>query len=890
MDTMIGQTVAQYQIQEKLGEGGMGVVYKARDTKLDRTVALKFLPERLSSSEQDKARFILEAKAASSLNHPNVCTIHDILDHDGRMFMVMEYIDGATLRTKVPVADEAAAIGYAVQIGDALAEAHAKGIVHRDIKADNIMVNAKNQVKVMDFGLAKLKGTMKLTRTSSTVGTLAYMAPEQISGGEVDARSDIFSFGVVLYEMLAGKTPFRGDHEAAMVYSIVNEEPEDIEKYRPGLPAELLHVLGRSLEKDPADRYQSVTEMVIDLRRLKKETTKVSRVMPSQRPSSSVAAAPAVTTPVPEQRAASSFPKVYIGIAAALIVIIGAAAYFLLPRGGTQVSAGAGGGAMLNPAMTLRVLQIPLSQISYPGLSADGNWISFPAGDRNGTWDMYYMHSSGNDPKRVTHDSATFSQQVSDISPDGSQIAYTQARRPGDPVTDDGRPMYIASSLGGDARKMADGVGLVRWRPDGQRLGMIMFHRQTKWYFEFWSMRPDGSDLHMEFADTIAAQGRFSFSWSPDGNSVAWIRSFSFGHQEIVTHELATGAERQLTNDKKNIDDVFWLRNGMILFSSNKSGNTNLWVVSEKGGEPVQITKGSGPDIGISASADAKKILYLQQQPVGTIWLASAGKPTAEQITFDDRDIQSIAISPDAKRIAFIMADPDPLKAGQQIYVQDVEGTNRKQLTTSDDLKSDIIWSPDGAWIGYAARGASQPFDSIAVMLLDANRPGMPKRIGPGTPTIWAATGGLKVIKPNETILQSLDITTGKMEKYFEDSTFAGPVLGGRSILYFDTHTGKRGLWLIKDQTKPAARTLLLKDGTFRVALPSESSLLYMDMDRKWWKLDLATGTRERSSYSLPGYSGNGPSAVNPDGTAYAYIIRKLSSRLVMIENAFQAQ
>ncbi len=276
---MIGQTISHYKILEKLGEGGMGVVYRAQDTKLDRLVALKFLPHHLTSNESEKARFLQEARAASALNHPNVCTIYRIEEHDGQQFIEMEFVDGGTLKKRCESSPLSLndAMGYAIQIGEALQEAHSKGIVHRDIKSENVMVNSKNQIKVMDFGLAKLKGSLKLTRTSSTVGTLSYMAPEQITGGEVDHRSDIFSFGVLLFEMLTGHFPFRGEHEAAIVYSIVNEEAETASKYLPDVSPELLHIFNRSHEKDPDDRYQSVGEMVVDLRRLKKDSAKVKR-------------------------------------------------------------------------------------------------------------------------------------------------------------------------------------------------------------------------------------------------------------------------------------------------------------------------------------------------------------------------------------------------------------------------------------------------------------------------------------------------------------------------------------------------------------------------------------------------------------------------------------
>jgi len=275
---MIGQTISHYKILEKLGEGGMGIVYKAHDTTLNRTLALKFLPEKVNKDETAKARFLQEAQAAAGLNHPNICTIFGVEDYDGKLFISMEYIEGGTLGEKIPFSKVDDAITIAVQIGEALQEAHTKGIVHRDIKADNIMLTSKGQAKVMDFGLAKLKGSLKLTRTSSTVGTLGYMAPEQIQGGEVDYRSDIFSFGVLLFEMLAGKLPFRGEHEAAMVYSIVNEEPAPLTKYQPDLSQELERIVGRALEKAPEDRYQSVADMVSELRRERKKTTKIGRL------------------------------------------------------------------------------------------------------------------------------------------------------------------------------------------------------------------------------------------------------------------------------------------------------------------------------------------------------------------------------------------------------------------------------------------------------------------------------------------------------------------------------------------------------------------------------------------------------------------------------------
>ena len=260
----------------------MGVVYMAEDTKLERMVALKFLPLHLTKSDTDKARFLQEAKAAAALNHNNVCTIHEIHDEGEHPFIVMEYVEGRTLRevvgsfdkTPMPLKD---VIETAIQIAEALKAAHGKGVVHRDIKSENIMVTETGQVKVMDFGLAKLRGSVKLTKSSSTIGTVAYMSPEHIEGKEVDARTDIFSFGVVLFEMLTGQLPFKGEYDSAMMYAIVNEEPEPIQKHRSDLSSELLHVLNRALEKNPDERYQSVNDMLIDLKRLKRDTDRISR-------------------------------------------------------------------------------------------------------------------------------------------------------------------------------------------------------------------------------------------------------------------------------------------------------------------------------------------------------------------------------------------------------------------------------------------------------------------------------------------------------------------------------------------------------------------------------------------------------------------------------------
>ncbi len=267
---MIGKTLSHYKILEKLGEGGMGIVYRAIDTKLDRPVALKFLPVQLAEDETALKRLFGEAISASRINHPNVCIIHDIKEHNGQQFIVMEYVDGRTLREIIKEAplEINLAVEYAIHMCEALNAAHNKDIIHRDVKSDNIMVTADNQVKVMDFGLAKLKGSVRLTKTFSAVGTMAYMAPEQIRGEEVDKRIDIFSFGIVMYEMLTGRFPFRGEYEAAMMYSIQNEAPQLLLNYRDDIPDFIERIILKTLEKDPVKRYQNMQEIIQELKKV----------------------------------------------------------------------------------------------------------------------------------------------------------------------------------------------------------------------------------------------------------------------------------------------------------------------------------------------------------------------------------------------------------------------------------------------------------------------------------------------------------------------------------------------------------------------------------------------------------------------------------------------
>ena len=763
---MIGTTISHYRILEKLGEGGMGIVYKAHDDRLDRIVALKFLPKGLEAHEQERARFLQEAKAASALNHPHICAIHALGEHENQEFIDMEFVDGVTLREKVgsgqpPVSE---VISYAIQTGEALEEAHSKGIVHRDVKPENIMVNSKNQIKVMDFGLAKLKGSLKLTRTSSTVGTLAYMAPEQLQGGEVDARSDIFSFGIVLYEMLSGHPPFRGEHEAALMYSILNEEPTPIGRYRPDIPAELQHVLGRAIEKDPEERYQSVHEMLIELRRLKKASTRVVR--------------PSEGAEISRKEERSFIGRNKVQLISSVAVILAVAAYLLLMKKGPTV----------NPNFTQRTIQVPFKWVWGPGISPDGKYLVFPAADEPKKWHLYLVSTDGRgEPRQLNSEDEETAGFMPNISPDGNTIVYYRSGK---------NEICVLPSIGGRVRQTGKGW-MPKWSPDGKRIGYMLFPGKG----EFWTMNPDGTDNRLAFVDTVGTLNysgnnvsTSAFAWSPDSRSVAWVRALPQMYCEIVLHDLSTHKEISLVRDTTWKNEICWASNGQIIYSARSAGGWNLWTVPARGGSPVRITKGSTVEDLPTISGDGRMLSYWQSSRYGHLRIARLdGSDTKYEVATSENSYDWARISPNGNYIAYcagVVASD-----ASHIHIINRDGTNDRQLAFGDTYDSVPEWSADSRFLVYHSKRIYEPTESTKVYLTAVEKSETPKEIFPLQSREFMDTSTVRAGYQSKQWHVHLDGRPA--EQFSNDSIMAISILDGTHVLFQDQHSITDGLWKV---------------------------------------------------------------------------------------------
>ena len=704
---MIGQTISQYKILEKLGEGGMGVVYKAEDTKLDRMVALKFLPSHLASSAQDKARFTQEAKAAAALNHPNVCSIIDIQEHDNQMFIVMELVDGQTLRERMASLSLKQAMDVGVQIADGLAAAHEKGIVHRDIKPENIMIRKDGIAQIMDFGLAKLRASgskiTRLTKEGSTVGTAGYMSPEQVQGRDTDHRSDIFSYGVVLYELFTGVLPFRGVHETALMYEIVNVDPPPLSALKADIDPEVERIVLDCLEKDANERSQSAKQISIDLKQARRESSRqrASRITSALPIGQAAPATKAVSLQSPGwkrhlwpgvsgvfalgmvllswlllQRSPFPHPVVRLGFSVPpdqSIATGGVPALAISPDGSEIVYKPQGVGKLYHRTLESFKAE-PIEGTDHaigPFFSPDGRWLAFFADGK-----LMKVPFGGGVP--VTLAPATDNRGGTWI-PDGS-IVYTPYGIGG---------LYRISANGGDPQVLTT--------PDSTKN-----ERTHRWP----TCMPDGKTILF----TVGVKG------SPD-----YYESATIDAVNLTTRERKTVIKGASTACSVEPGKLFYLHSG-VLFAiaidtkTLETGGTPFPMVDNITGDP---TTGAG-DYSISQNGTLAYVSgtssSLERQ---LVLISKTGIITP--LPIPEQTFMEPHISPNGKQIAVVIGK----EKDYDVWLYDMERHTLSRFTFGG-VNHTPVWSPDGTRIAYASDTGGV---STQIVIRNADGSGMPRYI-----------------------------------------------------------------------------------------------------------------------------------------------------------------
>jgi tRNA A-37 threonylcarbamoyl transferase component Bud32 len=471
---MTGRTHSHFRILAKIGEGGMGVVYRAEDEKLRRPVALKVLPPDLVGNEERRLRFLREARAAAAVNHPNIATIYEVGEDDGVVFIAMELVEGKTLRALLggrPLPLKTT-LKIAVEITEALSRAHPLHVVHRDLKPDNIALDADGHVKILDFGLAKLledhPGSQsadlsrlhtisgEMTQAGRILGTAAYMSPEQARGESVDARSDLFSFGVVLYEMATGQVPFQGRTNTDTQSAIIRDRPVPAVEVNPDTPAELQRIIDVCLEKDPDERTQHADQLAVDLRKLKRTTDTDAQAVRTPGGALPAAGPSRAASGSPQEGIRSLKVPAFVAAGAMVILLLGVGGYFLLRRGAT----GGPAGRTAPTRATFSPLTRDPGEERFPALSPDGRMIAY-ASPANGNWDIYLLRVGGANPINLTHGSSADDTHPA-FSPDGQRIAFRSDR--------DGGGIFVMGATGESVRRLTDKGHHPDWSPDGTEI------------------------------------------------------------------------------------------------------------------------------------------------------------------------------------------------------------------------------------------------------------------------------------------------------------------------------------------------------------------------------------------------------------------------------------
>ena len=698
---MIGKTISRYRIVEKLGGGGMGVVYKAEDTTLGRHVALKFLPDQLSRDKQALERFQREARAASALDHPNICTIYDIGEHESQPFIVMQLLKGQTLKHRIAGApvETGRLLDLAIQIANALDAAHAEGIIHRDIKPANLFVTKRGQAKVLDFGLAKLAREQgvesvvasnlptasiseeHLTSPGAAIGTIAYMSPEQALGKELDARSDFFSFGVVLYEMATGQHAFSGNTTAAIFDAILHKMPTAPVRLNPEVPAKLEEIINKVLEKDRKMRYQSAAELRTDLKRLRRDTE-------PGRSAGVRAMTPGVAFPLPRKRhwalIASSIAMGGVALVALLVgLYLFRAGWFRGP----------------SPNWTLK----PLT--SFVGLewgvtwSPDASFIAY-GHTKYGHVDIFVMSTGGGEPIRLTTSPAD--DMIPRWSPDGRYLAFLADRGTGTNV-------YLIPPLGGVERKLvetnipylerdmdATGVlGAFPWSSDATELLFSRLHSSGA--IAVWKINlSTGDQTQLTHPPPGTADG--TAAWSFDGERIAFTRNQ--GRKNSLWLMDAPGGEPALllADEYQNVQPAWAPDSQRLVFVPNRGGAANLWEIDVSSRRLRQVTSGPGPD-SRPATSPTGRIAFAPSSHQTDLYWGPVDQPQEEhqRLTTNTQNNFGGRVAPDGQQIVY----HSDRTGNDELWLLDRATGTERQLTDHPATDFTADWSPDGREIVF---------------------------------------------------------------------------------------------------------------------------------------------------------------------------------------------